>query len=392
MADRRPLRIVHVIARLNVGGAALHVLQLAAEQRRRGDHVLVVAGTLAPGEESMEYLAEDLGVTVERMPALQRELSPARDATVVRELVRILRSERPDVLHTHTAKAGGTGRIAALLAGDARPPVVVHTYHGHVLSGYFGRPQEAFYRVLERVLATRTSRLIAVSAEVRDDLVAFGVAPASKFEVISYGFDLSGRSDSDGGGRARVRAQIGAGESTFVVGWVGRLTPIKRPLDLVRVLAALRDRRVDALLCLVGDGPDRPAVEQLAGQLGVADRCHLAGFQKELPDWYAAFDAFCLTSANEGTPVAAIEALAAERPVVATRVGGTEAVVDDGESGFLVPVGDVDGLAEHLARLAADPALREELGRRGAESVGERYGLERMVDDVERLYRSLLER
>jgi len=392
MADRRALRIVHVIARLNVGGAALHVLQLAAEQRRRGDHVLVVAGTLAPGEESMEYLAEDLGVTVERLTSLQRELSPARDATVVRELVRILRAERPDVLHTHTAKAGGTGRIAALLAGDARPPVVVHTYHGHVLSGYFGRTQEAFYRVLERVLAMRTSRLIAVSTEVRDDLVAFGVAPASRFEVIPYGFDLCGRADGDESGRERVRAQIGAGASTFVVGWVGRLTAIKRPLDLVRVLAVLRERGVDALLCLVGDGPDRPAVEHLAAELGVADHCHLAGFQKELQDWYAAFDAFCLTSANEGTPVAAIEALAAERPVVATRVGGTEAVVDDGVSGFLAPVGDAAGLAEYLTRLAAGPALREEMGRRGAESVRERYGLDRMVDHVERLYRSLLPR
>ena len=392
MAEPRPLRIVHVIARLNVGGAALHVLQLAAAQRRRGDHVLVVAGTLAPGEESMEYLAGELGVTVERVPALQRELSPRRDAAAVRELVRILRAERPDVLHTHTAKAGGVGRIAALFARDARPPVVVHTYHGHVLSGYFGRPQETFYRLLERLLATQTSRLIAVSPEVRDDLVAFGVAPASRFEVIPYGFDLSGRSDGRGSGRALVRAQIGAADGTFVVGWVGRLTAIKRPLDLVRVLAALRDGGVDAVLCLVGDGPERPAVEQLAAGLGVAERCRLAGFQKELPDWYAAFDVFCLTSANEGTPVAAIEALAAERPVVATRVGGTEAVVDDGQTGFLAPVGDVAELAQRLAMLANDSALRLEMGRRGAEQVRERYGLERMVDDVDRLYRSLLVR
>ncbi len=140
MAERRPLRIVHVIARLNVGGAALHVLQLAAEQRRRGDHVLVVAGTLAPGEESMEYLAEELGVPLQRLPALQRELSLRRGREPrCASSSRIIRAERPDVLHTHTAKAGGAGRIAAALARDARPAVVVHTYHGHVLSGYFGR-------------------------------------------------------------------------------------------------------------------------------------------------------------------------------------------------------------------------------------------------------------
>ncbi|HZO34678.1 MAG TPA: glycosyltransferase, partial [Gaiellaceae bacterium] len=187
MAERG-LRIVHVIARLNVGGASLHVLQLAAVQRRRGHDVLVVAGTLAPGEESMEYLAGELDVPLRTVPSLQRELSPRHDAAATRELVRIIRSERPDVLHTHTAKAGGVGRVAAVLAGGRRPPVVVHTYHGHVLRGYFGRAKETFYRRLERVLAHRTSMLVAVSPEVRDDLVALGVAPASRFAVIPYGF------------------------------------------------------------------------------------------------------------------------------------------------------------------------------------------------------------
>ncbi|HZO34367.1 MAG TPA: glycosyltransferase family 4 protein [Gaiellaceae bacterium] len=389
MAERG-LRIVHVIARLNVGGASLHVLQLAAAQRRRGHEVLVVAGTLAPGEESMEYLAGELDVPLRRVPSLQRELSPRHDAAAIRELVRIVRSERPDVLHTHTAKAGGVGRVAALVARGRRPPVVVHTYHGHVLRGYFGRAKETFYRRLERVLARRTSKLVAVSPEVRDDLVALGVAPASRFAVIPYGFDLTARVGAGDGTRERIRADLGAGPGTFVVGWVGRLTAIKRPLDLVRVVAALVERDVDALLCLVGDGPDRAGVERLARRLGVEGRCRIVGFRTDLPSWYAAFDALCLTSANEGTPVAAIEALAAGKPVVATRAGGTVAVVDDGESGFLVPVGDVEALASRLAELAADAELRGRLGRRGREVMRERFGLERMVDDVERLYRSLL--
>jgi glycosyltransferase involved in cell wall biosynthesis len=386
--DGRDLRIVHVITRLNVGGASLHVLQLAAEQRRRGHHVLVVAGTLAPGEESMEYLAHELDVPLHRLPALQRELSPRRDASATRELARIIRRVRPDVLHTHTAKAGGTGRIAAV---RARPRAVVHTYHGHVLRGYFGKAKEAFYRVLERVLARRTSRLIAVSPEVRDDLIALGVAPAERFVVIPYGFDLSKRVDPGGAERARVRAELGATDASFVVGWVGRLTAIKRPLDLVRVLAALLADGVDALLCIVGDGPDRAGVEDLARTLGVAERCRLVGYQTDLAGWYAAFDAFCLTSANEGTPVAAIEALAAGKPVVATRVGGTPAVVDDGVTGFLADEGDVAMLAQRLAELAGDPARRGEMGRAGATSMRERYAVERMTDDVERLYRSLLE-
>ena len=390
--SERPLRIVHVIARLNVGGAALHVLQLAAEQRRRGHHVLVVAGTLAPGEESMEYLVEELDVPLRRLPALQRELSPPGDARAVRELIAIIRAERPDVLHTHTAKAGGTGRVAALLTRGARPDVVVHTYHGHVLRGYFGRGKETFYRTLERVLAHATDRLIAVSEEVCDDLVSLGVAPRSKFVVIPYGFDLSARTNGTEADRARIRADLGADETTFVVGWVGRLTPIKRPLDLVRVLAALVAEGTDARLCIVGDGPEREAVEALAASLGVADRLHVAGYRERLGEWYAAFDAFCLTSANEGTPVAAIESLAAGRPVVATRVGGTPAVVEEGLSGYLADEGDVATLAARLAGLAADPAVRARMGADGAARMHELYGEERMVDDIDALYRSLLAR
>ena len=386
----RPLRIVHVIARLNVGGAALHVLQLAAEQRRRGHHVLVVAGTLAPGEESMEYLVEELDVPLRRLPALQRELSPAGDARAVRELIAIIHAERPDVLHTHTAKAGGTGRVAALLTRGARPDVVVHTYHGHVLRGYFGRGKETFYRTLERVLAHATDRLIAVSEEVRDDLVSLGVAPHSKFVVIPYGFDLSARTNGTEADRAHIRADLGADETTFVVGWVGRLTPIKRPLDLVRVLAALVAEVTDARLCIVGDGPEREAVEALAASLGVADRLHVAGYRERLGEWYAAFDAFCLTSANEGTPVAAIEALAAGRPVVATRVGGTPAVVEEGLSGYLADEGDVATLAARLAGLAADPAVRARMGADGAARMHELYGEERMVDDIDALYGQVL--
>jgi glycosyltransferase involved in cell wall biosynthesis len=390
--SERPLRILHVIARLNVGGAALHVLQLAAEQRRRGHHVLVVAGTLAPGEESMEYLVDELEVPLRRLPALQRELSPTGDAKAVRELIAIIRAERPDVLHTHTAKAGGAGRVAALLARGARPPVVVHTYHGHVLRGYFGRGQETFYRLLERALAYASDRLITVSVEIRDELVALGVAPPSKFVVIPYGFDLSARTDGTGADRRRIRSELDAGETTFVVGWVGRLTPIKRPLDLVRILAALVEQGIDARLCVVGDGPDREAVEALAASLGVAARLHVAGYRERLGEWYSAFDAFCLTSANEGTPVAAIEALAASRPVVATRVGGTPAVVEQGLSGYLADEGDVATLAARLAKLAADPALRERMGAAGKARMHELYAEARMVDDIDALYLTLLER
>lgn len=171
------LSIVHAIARLNVGGAALHVIELAALQRARGNDVVVVAGTLAEGEESMEYVAADRGVPVLRLPALQRELSPLADTVAIRELRRTVMRRRADVLHTHTAKAGATGRTAALVARGGWPRATVHTFHGHVLSGYFDSRRERLFIHLERLLARKTGAIVAVSNEVRDDLVELRVAP-----------------------------------------------------------------------------------------------------------------------------------------------------------------------------------------------------------------------
>jgi glycosyltransferase involved in cell wall biosynthesis len=384
------MRIVHVIARLNVGGAALHVLQLAHEQAQRGHDVVVVAGTLAAGEESMEYVADDLGVELHRLPVLQRELSPRADSAAILALRRIIRERRPSVLHTHTAKAGATGRLAALISGHARPRAIVHTYHGHVLSGYFSRRWERVFRLIERALAYASGKLIAVSEEVRDDLVRFGVARADRFAVVPYGFDLPEWNAADDESRRELRREIGAGEEAFVVGWAGRLTAIKRPLDLIRTLRALLASDVDALLVLVGDGEDRVDVEALAAELEVADRCRLVGFQKSIRPWYSSFDALLLTSANEGTPVVAIEALAAARPVVATRAGGTGTVVRNGESGFLEAIGDTQALADRLAALARDPELRERMGEAGAEDVRARFAVGRMADEVEAIYDRLL--
>lgn len=383
-----PLSILHVIARLNVGGAALHVLQLAREQRLRGREVVVVAGTLAAGEESMEYLADELGVEVVKLPALQRELSLRADAAAIRELRALIRRRRPDVVHTHTAKAGATGRIAALLAGSARPRSIVHTYHGHVLSGYFSPVRERVFRLIERMLARPTSALLAVSEEVRNDLADYGIAPRERFTVVPYGFDPPVWSEVDEQARARIRGELGLGDETLAIGWAGRLTAIKRPLDLVRTLRGVLDASVDAVLVVVGDGDVRAGTEALAEELGVADRCRFVGFHRNIRDWYAAFDVFLLTSLNEGTPVVAIEALGASRPVVATAAGGTGTVVIDGVSGFIVPVGDVAGLADRVVRLARDPDLRARLGAAGSADMRARFATARMADELEAVYRS----
>ncbi|HUH14413.1 MAG TPA: glycosyltransferase family 4 protein [Gaiellaceae bacterium] len=388
--DDSPKRILRVIARLNMGGPALHVAYLTAGLESRGYRTTLVAGELARGESSMAFVAEDLGVRVLPLTQLHRDVSVVRDAVATFRLARLIRSERPDIVHTHTAKAGAVGRVAALLAGGRRRPLVVHTFHGHVLRGYFGPLRTTAFRLLETLLARWTDALVAVSPQVRDDLVALGIAPAEKFAVVRLGIELERRVAAEPGAREETRRLLGVADGRFVIGWVGRMTGVKRTEDVLLALRRLREGGTDAALCMIGDGPDRDDVERRAHRLGIARHCLYLGYQEDIARWYAAVDAVILPSANEGTPVSVIEALAAGRPVVATNVGGVPDVVSDGEHGFLVDVGDVEALAERLARLAADPALRERMGAAGRAHVLSRYAVERLVDDVDRLYRSLL--
>ena len=383
------IRVLRVIARLNMGGPAIHVASLAAGLETRGYHTTLVAGSLARGEDSMAFLAERLGVSVVSVAELQREVSVLHDARSVLRLAELIRSQRPHILHTHTAKAGAIARAAALLAGGARPPVVLHTFHGHVLKGYFDAGRTAFFRQVERTLARASDVLVAVSPEVRDELVELGVAPYEKFVVIRLGIPLDERLGGPGAD-SDYRRLYGIPPGAFVVGWVGRMTGVKATGAVLEIVRVARERGVDAVLCMVGDGPDREGLERLAHELGIARHCYFVGYQSDVAGYYRLFDAFLLPSVNEGTPVSAIESLASGTPVVANRVGGVPDVVRDGVDGFLVEPGDAEEAAERLATLAADPALRARLGESGRARVLARYSVSRLVDDVDRLYRSLL--
>jgi glycosyltransferase involved in cell wall biosynthesis len=385
-----PIRVLRVIARLNMGGPAIHVANLAAGLETRGYHTTLVAGTLARGEDSMAFVAEQLGVSIVSVPEMAREVAPMLDLRSARRLARIIREERPHVLHTHTAKAGAIARAAAVLAGGARPPIVVHTFHGHVLKGYFGPAETALFRQVERTLARGSDVLVAVSPEVRDDLVELGVAPREKFAVVRLGIPL-GQRLGDPTADLDYRALYGIPRDAFVVGWVGRMTGVKDTGAVLKIVKATRDLGVDAVLCMVGDGPDRESLEEQAHELGIARTTYFVGYQPEVAGYYRLFDVFVLPSVNEGTPVSAIEALASSTPVVANRVGGIPDVVRDGVDGFLVEPGDVEAAAARVAELARDDSLRARLGEAGRGRVLRRYSVERLVDDVDRLYRSLLE-
>jgi len=391
VAVDEPIRVLRVIARLNVGGPALHVSYLSSELDKIGYETTLVAGRVGEGEGSMEYVAREHGVEPVFLPELQREIAPVADAHAVRAVVRMIRQLKPHILHTHTAKAGAVGRTAALLAGRDRPRVVVHTFHGHVLRGYFDPAKTQMFRTVEKSLARSTDALIAVSPEVRDDLVELGVTTPERIRVIRLGLDLDGRIAAPAGARERERAALGLPAERCLIGWLGRMTEIKRVDLLLRAFAELRAGGSDADLLLVGDGPLRQELEQQAAALGIGDRTHFVGYRADVGPVYAALDAVALTSANEGTPVAVIEALAAGVPAVATDVGGVSDVVPDGKAGFLVPPGDVDAVAGRLAELAGSAELRRRLGQGGADWVRDRYSVPRLVSDMDELYRTLLE-
>jgi glycosyltransferase involved in cell wall biosynthesis len=371
-----------VIARLNIGGPAYHVSLLSGRLDPDRYETLLVAGRPGPGEGSFEALATRYGARLEMLPSLGPELEPGADLRALRALGRIVRRFRPQIVHTHTAKAGALGRSAALIAARGRRPAIVHTYHGHVLEGYFGPIETAGYRIVERGLARFSDRLVGVSQATVDDLVRLRIAPRERLEVVPLGLDLDRFLELD------PRREGPDGDAVAL--YAGRLVPIKRVDLLVRALARARRTGAPVRLVILGDGELRPELEGLACSLGVDQHVTFLGYRHDVAAYLAASDIAVLSSANEGTPVALIEAAAAARPLVGTRVGGVADVVAPG-TGRLVEAGDEEALAAALAELAINPTLRLALGVRAREHVRRRYAADRLMDDMDRLYRELLD-
>jgi glycosyltransferase involved in cell wall biosynthesis len=392
-AAQQPTRILRVIARLNVGGPAIQAITLSRLLDDRGYETRLIRGREGSREGSMDALAEELEVMPISLPTLKRNLGLGDLAALV-FLVRQIRAWQPQILHTHTAKAGALGRVAALLAAGRRPPVIIHTFHGHVLTGYFSPPVSAAFRAIERLLARSTTCLIAVSDEVRDDLVRLRVAPPDRIVVLPLGFDLS-RFDASleerHARRAAFRRSLGIPLSVPLVALVGRLEPIKRVDRFLRV-ANLLEKPEDARFLIVGDGALREELQQSPEARRLGERLAWTGIRTDMPDVYFASDVLAVTSDNEGTAVGAIEAQATGLPVVSTRVGGMASVVADGETGLLVEAGDDQGFAAALQRVLLDEEVRSGFGRRGWERTRAGFSLESLIENMDVLYGKLLTR
>jgi glycosyltransferase involved in cell wall biosynthesis len=381
------IRVIRIITRLNVGGPSLHVTGLARGLDPQAFETTLVAGPPAGPENSMEDLALGGPFRYVRVEGLRREIDPRTDAVVLARLVKLMIRLRPHVVHTHQSKAGALGRLAARIA---RAPAIVHTHHGLVFENYFGPLKSRVVVATERALARMSSKIIAISPAQRYDLVRrFGVAPASKVELIPLGLDLEPFLKTSGRG-LEFRREFGIAESAPVVGIVGRMAPVKNHVLFVRAAALVAARVPEARFVIVGRGETEDLARSEGRRLGIESSVVFAGWRRDLERVYPAFDVGMLTSLSEGTPVSLIETLASGRPVVGTAVGGVADVVRDGVDGLLVGSGDAEGLAAAAVGLLSDPERAREMGAEGRPRVGRDYGLDRLIADVERLYSGLV--
>jgi glycosyltransferase involved in cell wall biosynthesis len=388
------LKILRIIARLNIGGPARHVIGLDQGLQARGHRTLLAHGAIGEGEGSLEHLAAERRVPSLRIFGLGRRVSPLGDARALLRLLRLTFRESPDVIHTHTAKAGTLGRIAAFAfnatRGRSRRCLVVHTFHGHVLQGYFHPALDVLVRWVERSLALVTDRIVTLSPIQRTDIVhRFAIARDSKTVTIPLGLDLE-RLLQLPSSAPTYRRELSIGAADIVIGYVGRMVPIKDLGTLLAAFVRASSSHPNLWLLLAGDGPERARIDRLVGQSRIGGRVACLGWTEDLPRVYATMDICALSSLNEGTPVAVIEAMAAGRAVVATSVGGVPDVVEEGETGLLVPPGDVEAFAAALLNLAFDQERRRCMGAAGRRRAAARFSAERLVDDVERMYLSAL--
>jgi glycosyltransferase involved in cell wall biosynthesis len=309
-----------------------------------------------------------------------------RDVVSLGKLVRLFRRLRPDIVHTHTAKAGTLGRLAARLAGVPRS---VHTFHGHVLEGYFSPAATSFFLRIERALARGTDRIITVSPRLRLALLAMQIGRPEQVEVVPLGLDLD-RFLRMPTGQGDLRPSLRVPAGAPLLGIVGRLVPIKDHPTLLQALTLLPDGDQAPHLLVVGDGERREELEQLAHRLGLGSRVHFLGWRDDLETILSGLDVVICSSKNEGTPVALIEAMAAGVPVLSTDVGGVGDLVTHGETGWLVPPADPSALARGIERLLRDPALRRRLAAGARPVVLERHDVKGLIHRMETLYEGVM--
>jgi len=383
---RRPIRIARVIARLNVGGPAQHAISLSAGLDPARFVTTLITGVGDPDEGDLSAEARARGVEPVVIPELGPRIRLGRDLVALGKLVRLLRRLRPDLVHTHTAKAGALGRVAARLAGV---PAIVHTFHGHVLEGYFSPGRTRLFLQIERILARITDRIVTVSPRVRHDLLARGIGRPEQMDVVPVGLDLA-RFHQGPAAPARLREKLAIPTDAPLLGIVGRLVGIKDHPTLFQAMALLQTPGPLPHLIVVGDGERREALKRLTQDLGLESRIHFLGWRKDLQAILGEMDVVICCSKNEGTPVALIEAMAAGVPVLSTDVGGVGDLIAHRETGWLVPSNNPSAMARGIQDLLANPEGGARLLPAARAAVLARHDVTGLLHRMEALYAGLL--
>ncbi len=367
---------MRVISRMNVGGPALQAAVLARGLDPARFDQRLYAGRVASDEADYVALCAP-DVAAHTVSGLGRQVRLSGDARALAELIIAMRRFRPHIVHTHTAKAGALGRLAALAAAV---PARVHTFHGHLLHGYFPAGRTRAVTQTERILARTCDRLVSVGAQVRDELVAAGIGSAPQYVVVPPGTRLRPLPS-----RREARFRLGLPQDDAVVAYVGRLVAVKRPDRLLAVARLVRERCPRTQFVICGQGPYS---ETLSADSSLDPPLRFTGWRSDVETVYAAADVMILTSDNEGMPVSLIESALAAVPAVATRVGSVAEVVEDGVTGLLARPRS-DELAQHVIRLLTDHGLRERMGHEARVRAEQRFGPQRLVADIDQLYTSI---
>ncbi|MDB5251272.1 MAG: hypothetical protein JWP27_441 [Flaviaesturariibacter sp.] len=393
-------RVLRILNRLAVGGPVLNAAYLTKYMAPEFETLFVV-GEKEGHEKGADHITDQLNIGYRTIPGMGRSISPAGDFGAYRQVRQLIREFRPDVVHTHAAKPGAIGRLAAAAEGV---PVILHTFHGHVFHSYFSPLKTKAFLYAERFLASKSDAIIAISDAQKHELVNdFRIAPAEKFRVVPLGFDLDRFRQDQPTKRQSFRSSFQVADDEIAIGIIGRLVPVKNhALFLHAIHHVVTNSKKKIRAFIIGDGESRAGIEALARELGLAFSTETSAshphplvftsWRSDIDTINAGLDIICLTSLNEGTPVSLIEAQAADKPIVSTRVGGIGDIVSEGETALLSGVTDRAGFCANLLRLVEDDGLREIMGATSSRFVLQKFSYQRLVSDMSALYRELLSR
>jgi glycosyltransferase involved in cell wall biosynthesis len=393
-------RVIRILNRLAVGGPVLNATYLTRYLAPDFETLLVV-GEKEDHEKSADYLTTPLGISYITIPGMGRSINPAGDYFAYQKLKKLIKSYKPDVVHTHAAKPGALGRFAASAAGV---PAIVHNFHGHVFHSFFNSAKSKFFINTERYLGRRSDAIIAISDQQKKELVHdFKIAPEEKFRVVPLGFDLDRFQTNQDEKRRSFRTEFHVADDEIAIGIIGRLVPVKNHYLFLKAFNhVLKNSGKKVKGFIIGDGETRADLENVCREVGIPfstenDPEHVhplvfTSWRSDVDAIYAGLDIVCLTSFNEGTPVSLIEAQAANRPVVSTRVGGIADIVVEGETALLAHIQDTELFSDHLLRLVQDDELRRRMGNSSHRHIMERYSYQRLMTDMSQLYYDLLDK